>query len=243
MYSPVHSEALAAGARVLMIQEPPEVLKRMLPTPSVAARGQAGARRMQEARQVRLTSAAGTDLVLRKDGRKGSYQCGVADVPGRWDHWPSGMVYCAPLEESAEGVLVIQRGDVLLGAQCHAQSEVRLTFERGRATRIEGGLDAAHLEAALRAAGDDGAFRVAHAGWGTDPRADWRIVGMDSESYYGGVTVGLGRNTFDSPVDHCGLGGQNSSRTHYDLCLRRVSVYLDDCLVLDEGRFIVAALG
>jgi hypothetical protein len=29
----------------------------------------------------------------------------------------------------------------------------------------------------------------------------------------------------------------------YDLCLRGVSVHLDDCLVLDEGRFTVAALG
>jgi 2,5-dihydroxypyridine 5,6-dioxygenase len=70
---------------------------------------------MNEAREIRVTSAAGSDYVMRKDGRKGSYQCGVADEPSRWDHWPSGMVYCAPIEDSAEGRYVVRPGDVLLG--------------------------------------------------------------------------------------------------------------------------------
>lgn len=48
------------------------------------------------------------------DGRKAMYQCGIADEPGRWDHWPSGLVTCAPLEDSAEGVYVVEPGDVLL---------------------------------------------------------------------------------------------------------------------------------
>ena len=32
-----------------------------------------------------------------------------------WDHWPSGLVACAPLEDSAQGVYVIQPGDVIVG--------------------------------------------------------------------------------------------------------------------------------
>ncbi len=188
--------------------------------------------------QVRLVSRAGTDLTVRKDGRKGSYQCGVADVPGRWDHWPSGMVYCAPLEESARGVLVIRPGDVLLGSSRHASSEVRLTFRDGLIIDISGGPDALQTETYLRTVGDEGSRRIAHVGWGTDHRADWRHVGMDSESLYGSVTVGLGRNTFDSPAPHCGLGGRNRSKTHFDICLRGVSVYLDGALVVDAGRFV-----
>ncbi len=238
MYADVHSAALAAGARVLMVQEPPDVLKRMLPTDQIRHRGLAGAKMMQEASEVRFVSRAGTDLTLRKDGRKGAYQSGVADVPGRWDHWPTGMVYCAPLEDSAEGTLVVQPGDVLLGSRRHARSEVRLTFEAGRITRFDGGPDAQETESYLRAAGDEGSFRIAHAGWGTDHRADWRFVGMDSESLYGGVTVGLGRNIFASPAPYCGLGGENRAKIHFDICLREVSVYLDGSLVLDEGRFI-----
>jgi 2,5-dihydroxypyridine 5,6-dioxygenase len=238
MYAPVHSAALAAGARVLMVQEPPEVLVRMLPTPEVARRGLAGARRLQAAAQVRIIAPDGTDLTFRKEGRKGAYQCGVADVPGRWDHWPSGMVYCAPLEDSAEGTLVIRPGDVMLGARRHAESAVRLVFESGRVTHIEGGDEAADLRDRLQATGDDDAYRLAHAGWGTDRRADWGHVGMDSESLYGSVTIALGRNQFDSPAEHCGMGGANHSRIHYDLCLRSADVYLDSQAVLSGGEFL-----
>ncbi|MHB1294158.1 MAG: M29 family metallopeptidase [Anaerolineae bacterium] len=242
MYSPVHTEALNAGARVLMVQEPPDVLKRMLPTAEMRDRGMAGALRMDRAHEVRFVTGEGAELILTKNGRKGAYQCGVADVPGRWDHWPSGMVYCAPEEDSAEGTLVIKQGDVLLGSNRHAQSDVRLTFAQGRVTRIEGGPDADQLERYLRTVGDEASYRVAHAGWGTDPRADWRHVGMDSESLYGGVTIALGRNTFDSPVPYCGLGGSNVSRTHFDICLRTAEVYLDGDLVLRDGKFQVGDL-
>ena len=242
MYAAVHSAALAAGARVMMIQEPPAVLKRMLPTAELAQRGLAGARLMDGAAELHVVTRAGTDLRLRKEGRKGAYQCGVADVPGRWDHWPSGMVYCAPLEDSAEGVLVVEPGDVLLGAWRHAQSEVRIRFERGRAVEITGGLDAQHTLGYLRAAGSEASFRVAHAGWGTDRRADWRQVGMDSESYYGGLTIALGRNTFDSPAPYCGLGGVNEAPTHFDICLRQGTVYLDGRLVLEDGQFLLPEL-
>lgn len=238
MYADVHGAALAAGARVLMVQEPADVLKRMLPTDLIRRRGLAGARMMEQASEVHLVSQAGTDLTFRKDGRKGSYQCGIADVPGRWDHWPTGMVYCAPLEDSAQGTLVVQPGDVLLGSNRHASSEMRLCFEDGLITHIDGGPDAQQTEGYFRAAGDEGSRRIAHAGWGTDHRADWRYVGMDSESLYGSVTVGLGRNIFDSPAPHCGLGGRNRSKTHFDICLREVSVYLDGSLILDGGRFI-----
>ncbi|MCL6431305.1 MAG: hypothetical protein K6V36_10695 [Anaerolineae bacterium] len=42
----------------------------------------------------------------------------------------------------------------------------------------------------------------------------------------------------DSPAPHCGLGGRNRSKTHFDICLRGVSVYLDGALVVDAGRFV-----
>ncbi|MHB9031972.1 MAG: M29 family metallopeptidase [Anaerolineae bacterium] len=242
MYAPIHSLALAAGARVLMIQEPPEALKRMLPTREITRRGLAGARLMQVASEIRLISAAGTDLTLRKSGRKGSYQSGVADTRGRWDHWPSGMVYSAPLEDSAEGTLVVTQGDILLGAHQHSRSEIELTFQAGQLVNVEGGVEAKLFENTLHAAGDPGALRIAHAGWGTDQRADWNVIGMDSESFYGGITVALGRNTFDSPAPYSGLGGVNESRIHYDICLRNVSLYLDGAQIIDDGRFTMREL-
>jgi 2,5-dihydroxypyridine 5,6-dioxygenase len=243
MYTDTHNAALAAGARVLMVQEPYDVLKRMMPTDEVRRRGLAGAQRLQQASEMHIVSEAGSDYVLRKGERKAAYQCGIVDEPGRWDHWPSGLVTCAPLEDSAEGVYVIEPGDVLLGLWRHAQSRVTLTLEKGRITKIEGGSDAVLLKTHLERAGDEGAFRLSHAGWGTDHRADWGRVGMDSESLYGTVLVALGRNVFDAPVPYCGLGGNNDSVAHFDICCRSASLFLDGELVIQNEKFMVKDLG
>jgi 2,5-dihydroxypyridine 5,6-dioxygenase len=105
-------------------------------------------------------------------------------------------------------------------------------------TDITGGTDAQLLEDHLRAAGDEGAFRLAHAGWGTDHRADWSAIGMDSESLSGSVMVSLGRNVFDAPAPFSGLAGANSSESHYDICCRRASLWLDGVLVVDRGQLL-----
>ena len=238
MYTSTSDEALAAGARVLMVQEPIDALRRMLPDPAVIARTLAGAERMERAREMRVTSRAGSDFTLRKDGRPAHAQWGVADHPGRWDHWPSGLVACAPLEDSAEGRYVIAPGDVLLGQWRFAASEIVLTLREGRITTIDGGPDARLLEEYLASVGDEGAFRFSHAGWGTDHRSDWRHIGMDSESLLGTVMVSLGRNVFSTPAKHCGFGGANDSEAHYDICCRHASLWLDGELVVDDGRLV-----
>ena len=171
------------------------------------------------------------------------YQCGLADEPGRWDHWPSGLVTCAPLEDSAEGTYVVEPGDVLLGLWRHAVSRVELTLEGGRIVRISGGADAYAVEALLERAGNEGAFRFAHAGWGIDERADWGHVGMDSESLYGTVLVAIGRNTFTAPAPFSGLGGANASEAHCDLCCRHTDLYLDGRQIIADERFVATELG
>jgi 2,5-dihydroxypyridine 5,6-dioxygenase len=243
MYTETHNIALESGARVLMVQEPLEVLLRMLPNAEIRRRGLAGAQRLQEAKEFHIVSKAGSDYVLRKDGREAMYQCGIADEPGRWDHWPSGLVTCAPLEDSAEGKYVIEPGDVLLGMWRHANSRVELTLEKGKIVKIEGGPDAYLMQAHLERAGDEGAFRFAHAGWGIDERADWGHVGMDSESLYGTVLVAVGRNIFKAPAKYSGLGGTNVSEAHFDICCRHTDLYLDGELIIQDEQFVVKELG
>lgn len=242
MYTDTSNDALKTGARVLMVQEPFDGLKRMLPNENIRRRGKIGAQMMQEAREIRVTSAAGSDYVMRKDGRKGAYQCGIADEKGRWDHWPSGLVACAPIEDSAEGVYVVEPGDVLLGIWRYAQTRVKMTLEKGKIVKIEGGSDAYLLQGYLDSHGDDGAYRFSHAGWGTDERADWGHIGMDSELKYGTVLVAIGRNVFDAPAPNCGLGGRNTSTAHCDICCRNTSFWLDGRLIVENEQFMVPDL-
>ncbi len=243
-YSDLNSEALKAGARVLMVQEPPDVLIRLMPLKETITRGLNGARLIQAAKSIHVFSSDGTDLVMNKEGRKGGYQCGFVDEPGRWDHWPSAMVDCAPLEDSASGTLVVRQGDAIIGMGLwqHAKEEIRFTFENGRINKIEGSADAKRLSELLEEAGDDGSYRLAHAGWGIEKRADWSYVGMDSESFYGNVTIALGRNIFDTPHEHSGFGGKNRAKIHFDMCLLRKSLALDNQIVIDRGQFVMDSL-
>jgi 2,5-dihydroxypyridine 5,6-dioxygenase len=245
IYSDAHNEALDAGARTLMIEEPEDILRRLFPTEKIRERGVAGQDLLAAGNKIRITSDAGTDLTLGKEGRKAAVQYGVSDVSARWDHWPSGMVSTAPIENSAEGTLVIDEGDVLLALGRYVESPVRLTFREGRVVQIEGRTDARLMRDFFEAARDDRAYLVSHIGWGTEDRARWNVVGlrywegggvMDSESYYGNMLIAFGSNFFRN------LGGENHVGFHLDVPTRNHSFWIDERQVIDRGRFTVAEL-
>ena len=245
LYTLAHNDALRQGTRTLMIQEPVANLRRMFPIDEVTNRTYAGARRIAAAREIRVTDEGGSDFTLRKDGRKGHAQVGFADRPGRFDHWPSGMVATAPLEESAEGVYVIQPGDAVIPVGPrgrHAAEAIRLSLHEGLITDIDGGSDAMLLHDFLASFKQADAFRFAHAGWGTEHRAIWSELGQDCEGFNGSVMVSIGGNIFDANDELSGLGGTNTTRAHVDVCCRNKSLYLDGELIVDKGRIVPAEL-
>ena len=250
LYTDAHNAALARGTRTLMLHEVEGNLRRMFPNDAVIKRTYEGAKKMATAKEIRITDAAGSNFTLRKDGRKGHAQVGVSDKPGRWDHWPSGLVACGPLEDSAQGTYVVQPGDVILGLRSVCQNEIRMTLDKGRITKIEGGSDARmlreHLGRYAEVRDPNGnlsdPFRIAHAGWGTEHRAQWHTMGMDSESLYGNVMVSLGRNMFDSKDQFSGLGGKNYTPVHVDICCRDKKLWLDGELIVDTNKIVVPTL-
>ena len=198
---------------------------------------------LEEAKEIHVTSAAGLDYVMRKDGRKGAYQCGIADEPGRWDHWPSGLVTCAPLEDSAEGRYAASRATCCSGSGAMPGRAVEMTIKKGRIVKIEGGTDAYLLQSYLDSNGDEGAYRFSHAGWGTDDRADW-----------GAISDGLGSPKIarcSSPsAEHVRCPGRalrprrpekSLHRSIVDICSSQHLVRLDGKLIENE-QFIVPDL-
>lgn len=196
LYSDAHNEALKAGARTLMVFEPVDILRRLFPCEEVRQRTINGAKLLDKGKILRITSDAGTDLTMSKEGRRGNAQYGISDIEGRWDHWPSGLVACAPLEGTAEGTMVIDSGDILLDLGRHVQSRIKLTIREGNIVKFEGGTDAKLLKSYFEAGKEKNAYQVSHIGWGTEHRAQWHTIGlkfwegggiMDSESYYGAI--------------------------------------------------------
>jgi len=249
LYTDAHNDALASGARTLMVFEPFGNLRRLFPNEAVIKRTYAGAKRMARAKQIRITDSAGSDFTLQKEGRKGHAQVGISDRPGRWDHWPSGLVACGPLEDKSEGIYVVQPGDIVLGLNRNCETPIRIRLEKGRITKIEGSYDAQmlreYLEKFIKATDPkhlSDPFRISHAGWGTEHRAQWHVMGMDSESMYGSVMVSIGRNMFDSKDEFAGWGGTNYTPVHVDICCRNKKLYLDGELIVDNDKIVVPEL-
>lgn len=176
----------------------------------------ATAARLAVARQVRLVTAAGTDLTFTVAGRPVHQDTGVLRDPGAYGNLPAGEAFVAPLEESAEGRVVV---DLSLG-DIPLDGPVTLTFRGGRAVAVAGGEAARELERRLGAPGDrPGAWTLGEFGLGTNPGAGLRGRAPLDEKVLGTAHIALGSNTH--------FGGANRAETHYDCVISKPTVYVD----------------
>lgn len=244
LFSPLNTRAVDQGKRVLRISEPADVLERMLPSDEVREKSRAYAKRLSRGQTLSVTSPAGTELEMDIAGREGVAQYGLADEPGRWDHWPSGLALIAPLEGSARGRLVLDVGDLVFTLGRYIGEQVTCVIEHGKLTELSGGVDAIILRDWLDAQQTTRSRLIGLVAWGTDHRARWDRVAwhlhepagtMDAESFAGNVRIGLGNNASSM------LRGENSCPSHIDAQLRGCTVAVDGEVLVDGGRLIVLA--
>lgn len=243
LYTHVHNKILQSNTRTLMVRQPEEVLRRLLPHADVRRRAQAGAQVLTGGKRIRISHPNGTDLRFNIEGRTGIFQYGASDIPGRWDHWPSGHAAIAPIESDTEGVLVLNPGDIALRIERYFMHPMTLRFEAGRLASIEGDHgDAVLLRDQFKQWKTDKAYIPAHIGWGCDHRCNWPQMSyrseqwpsgtMDAESAYGNIMFGIGSNHF------VGLGGKNDTPAHIDLCIRNYTFEVDELVVLKDGQIV-----
>ncbi len=239
LFSPQQAEILKTGARMLLAVEPPEILLRLLPTRADQARALAATACLQQARQMTVTSDAGTDFYCELGEYPVLTQHGFSDNPGKWDHWPSCFVATWPNEKSARGRIVIDRGDILLPFKHYTREPVELTIEQGIIQRIDGGYDAEFMRAFMDSFNDPEAYAMAHVGWGLMTRAHWTTlglydkeatIGMDARSYAGNFLFSSGPNTE--------AGGTRDTPCHLDIPLRNCSLSLDGKPMTLKGRVV-----
>jgi 2,5-dihydroxypyridine 5,6-dioxygenase len=239
LFSPEQHEILKAGTKILLAVEPPEVLVRLVPTGEDKVRVGHAAKRLEMAREMHITSAAGTDLRCPLGEYPVIQEYGFVDEPGRWDHWPSGFILTWPNEGGASGRIVIDRGDILLPQKAYATSAIVLTVEAGFVTSIEGDLDAELLRDYMASFNDPEAYAISHIGWGLQPRARWstlslydreQTIGMDARAYEGNFLFSLGPNNE--------AGGSRTTACHIDIPLRGCTVQLDGDAVVQTGKVL-----
>lgn len=175
---------------------------------AMAVRAHELMRRFQGATTVHLTAPGGTDLTLHVTGRAFATDTVVAD--GHWGNLPCGEIWCAPVEDSANGVLVCDGSIGDLGA---VPAPVRMTLLRGRVTNVE--CEDATYQAAVNQAldVDDHARVIGELGIGLNPGA--KVTGnlLEDEKAGGTAHIAFGNN------EDMG-GGRNRSATHRDFLVR-----------------------
>jgi 2,5-dihydroxypyridine 5,6-dioxygenase len=236
------SEILAGGTRILLVKEPPEVLLRSLPSEADRARVKAAAAHLARARTMTVDSSAGTRFSARLGQYPQLVQYGLADEPGRWDHWPSAFVATWPDEGSAEGTVVLAPGDTILPFKSYVREPITLAIAGGYIRDIAGsGLDVEHLRDYMASFDDPEGYAVSHLGWGLQPRASWTTLAlydkrqtnaMDARSFAGNFMFSTGPNAE--------AGGNRHTPCHLDIPMRGCSVRLDGETIVENGRLVPA---
>lgn len=235
IHTPLIGDMLAAGTRVIFAADPPEVLERNLPRAEDKDRVLAAADLLRTGKELRVTSPAGTELVADLEDANPGFQCGFADEPGRWDHWPSTMVLCWP--RTSHGTIVLQPGDVLLPFKSYLQSQVTLQIENGYIESVTGGAEADFLQRFFDDSDDPEARFLSHMGWGLMPSADWfalsmydreNLMGMDARAHAGNFLFSTGPHPF--------MG--RTTPYHLDIPMRGCNVFIDEYQVVKHGHLV-----
>lgn len=242
LFSKEQLEIQEAGTRILLCVEPVAHLARMLPTPDQRRRVEVSAELLSKATSLRFTNRAGTDVLYDLGQFPVLTEYGYTDLPGRWDHWPSGFLATGASEVGVNGRVVLDRGDILTPPfGKYIDEPVEITISEGYIETIRGGIDADLFRDYINSFHDDRGRAISHIGWGCNENARWsglqhdgRGIGMESRAFYGNVLFSTGPNQE--------LGGRNDTPCHLDIPMRNCSVYLDDEPVLVDGEFVVEEL-
>lgn len=194
--------------------------------------GEAVGRAFEEGDELHITSASGTDLRLEIVGRSPYLSDGIIDeeeaaVGLNGTTLPAGDITVAPLERSAEGVLVYDTPQTVLGR--HVEG-LTLKFERGQIVACSAERNfAAFEECSLAATGEKG--RIGTVSIGLNPKM--RVMGYWATDLLacGAVSVSLGDNTH--------FGGTNQSSLSLEGTLQQATLEIDGEPVVHNGMLCV----
>ena len=149
---------------------------------------------------------------------------GVYRKPGQCGNLPSGEAYIAPLEDGADGEMIIDGSMVGIG---RLGSPLRVVVKNGKLQEVTG--DKSEKLDILLA--NERNATIGELGIGTNEAAVLNGVILEDEKVYGTVHIAFGTNT--------SFGGVNKADCHMDGIILEPTLYLDDEMVIDKGRFVV----
>lgn len=183
-------------------------------------------KRFHGATTVRLTSAAGTDIVFSIVGR--GFADDITIMPGHMGNLPAGEMWLAPVERSMNGTIVC---DGSIGDLGQVKSPLVICVEDGKVFSLESEDKALvkRVEELISVDGD--ASLAGEFGIGLNPKARLSGLLLEDEKVYGTLHIAFGNNE-DMP------GGKNKSMTHRDFLFRSPNIIIQDTgeYVMKDGK-------
>jgi len=176
-------------------------------------------------RSVRVTTGDGTDISFGIEGRPVMLDTGILREAGSFSNLPAGEVYMAPVEGTAEGMLVLQ-----WAPNRRLSSPLKVRVEGGLAREVLGDEPyRKELEANLAKRPDN--RNIAELGIGANDRASRPDNVLESEKIMGTIHIAFG--------DNSSMGGIVSTPFHQDF------VYFGPTLVVrtEDGERTVIKEG
>ncbi len=238
-HAPELPAILKGGARVLAISnEHPEILERTAPKAGDDVPVREAMRRLKAARQMHVSSAAGTDLRITLDGARVGGVWGYTAKPGTLSHWPAGLVLAFPAAGSVNGTLVMAAGDVNLTFKRYLAEPVRLNIANDHVTAVEGaGIEAELMRGYFAAWNDPLAYAVSHVGWGLNRGARWDAMAFYDKADFNGTELRAFAGNFLYSTGANEVAGRHTLG-HFDLPIRGCTLTLDGEAVVRDGVLV-----
>jgi hypothetical protein len=208
-------------------------------------------RAVHEGKEIRVTSDSGTDFVTSKEGRPAHAQYGIADLPGRWDNFGFGCLVIAPQEYIAEGVVMMEPGDMMQvypgtwpEKDMILTEPAKITFEGGYITKIEGGKVPQAFATLLKSFGGKENYGIGHIGFGTHENVDVDAPYFAHHNKIGSILFSMGANMghgLGGPaLNYSGLGESTRiAPTHTHFAVYSQNFYCDGTQLVDKGRLLL----
>ncbi len=194
----------------------------------IRKRTKAIAQYLNNAKNVRIQTDAGTNISMSLEGRgHGNIFSGLYRRKGIRGNVPAGEARLAPVEKTAEGVFVVDASMAGIGK---VRSPITITVEKGYATKIEGKKDAEKLKRMLQGK-PKAAYNIGELGIGTNDKAEISGRVLEDEKVLGTAHLALGDST--------SFGGKVKTSTHLDGVFMDPTIWVDEKMVMDKGKLLV----
>jgi leucyl aminopeptidase (aminopeptidase T) len=183
---------------------------------------------LTRAREANVVSDSGTNLTFSLKSRKGGEDTGIYVKPGKWGNLPAGEAYIAPVEGTAEGKLVVEKGWFP-----NLVEEMTMIFRNGEVQQIGGGGKVNQMLSqilGLESPKKRKRCNLAELGIGTNPKARRTDITIEAEKIKGTIHIGIGDNSH--------MGGKVVADYHQDFVVPKPDLFLDGEKMMEKGRWI-----